>query len=177
MVTVPLNRNQRDALISFSYNCGEGAFQHSTVLRRLNAGDYAGAAEAMTWWVKAHQGGPNGPLVTMPGLVIRRAREKALFLTPAEEEEQPPMPQAPVEDKPSQAEQHEEAHDALSTESWLYWLNRLNIKSLTTAAAAAVLFLKEHAVEIGAAAVLAVVLFEAFQYAQRQSLLKQRYAP
>src|SRR6185369_13027194 len=45
LVKVPLNENQEAALISFTFNVGVGALKKSTLLRKLNAGDYAGAAE------------------------------------------------------------------------------------------------------------------------------------
>ena len=74
-VKVPLNQNQFDALVSFAYNVGVGALKQSTTLRKLNAGDYAGAADALTMWTKC-----NGKVLA--GLVRRRKEERALFLTP-----------------------------------------------------------------------------------------------
>ena len=74
-VKVPLNQNQFDALVSFTYNVGVGALKQSTALRKLNAGDYAGAADALTMWTKC-----NGKVLA--GLVRRRKEERALFLTP-----------------------------------------------------------------------------------------------
>ena len=74
-VKVPLNQNQFDALVSFAYNVGVGALKQSTALRKLNAGDYAGAADALTMWTKC-----NGKVLA--GLVRRRKEERALFLTP-----------------------------------------------------------------------------------------------
>lgn len=74
-VKVPLNQNQFDALVSFTYNVGVGALKQSTTLRRLNAGDYTGAADALTMWTKC-----NGKVLA--GLVRRRKEERALFLTP-----------------------------------------------------------------------------------------------
>lgn len=85
MATVDLNQNQFDALVSFSYNCGIGALQKSTLLKKLNAGDVAGAARAFASWNKG--GGK-----VLPGLVRRRAAESALFLKPASVDE-PDMPQ------------------------------------------------------------------------------------
>lgn len=73
-VTVPLDYRQRDALCSFVFNVGCGAFQKSTLLRLLNAGDYAGAAAQFPRWNKAAG-------KVMPGLVKRRGAERALFLT------------------------------------------------------------------------------------------------
>ena len=74
-VKVPLHQNQFDALVSFTYNVGVGALKQSTTLRRLNAGDYTGAADALTMWTKC-----NGKVLA--GLVRRRKEERALFLTP-----------------------------------------------------------------------------------------------
>ena len=72
LVTVPLTQGQFDALVSFAFNLGEGALAQSTLLRLLNAGDYAGAAAQFDRWNKA--GGR-----VLPGLVRRRAAERALF--------------------------------------------------------------------------------------------------
>ena len=72
-VQVPLKQGQFDALVSFTYNVGEGNFTKSTLLRKLNTGDTAGAAEQFSRWV--HAGGK-----VLPGLVTRRAAERALFL-------------------------------------------------------------------------------------------------
>jgi lysozyme len=46
-VRVPLNQNEFDALASLVFNIGGAAFRGSTVLRKLNAGDRAGAADAL----------------------------------------------------------------------------------------------------------------------------------
>ncbi len=75
MIARPLNSNQFSALVSFAYNVGLGALQNSTLLRDVNAGDFAGATAQFGQWVN----GGNGPL---PGLVTRRQRESALFKTP-----------------------------------------------------------------------------------------------
>lgn len=71
-VKVPLTQNQFDALVSFTYNIGTGGFKESSALRKLNQGDYAGAAQAMKLWNKS--GGE-----VMQGLVNRRNDEVALF--------------------------------------------------------------------------------------------------
>lgn len=71
-VKVPLNENQFAALVSFTYNLGAGNLNQSTLLRKLNAGDYDGAAGEFARWNKA--GGK-----VLNGLVRRRAAERALF--------------------------------------------------------------------------------------------------
>jgi GH24 family phage-related lysozyme (muramidase)/LysM repeat protein len=71
-VKVPLNQNQFDALVSLSYNIGTNGFKGSTVLKRLNSGDYQGAAEAFKMWNKSGGG-------VMQGLVNRRNDEVQLF--------------------------------------------------------------------------------------------------
>ena len=72
-VTVPINQNQFDALVSLAYNIGTGAFSKSTLVKKLNAGDIRGAAEQFDVWVNA--GGKR-----MQGLVNRRAKENEVFL-------------------------------------------------------------------------------------------------
>ncbi|WP_417764674.1 lysozyme [Shewanella chilikensis] len=72
-VDVKLNQNQFDALVSFVYNLGAGNFRSSTLLRKLNAGDYLGAANEFKRWNKS--GG-----VTLNGLVRRREAEANLFI-------------------------------------------------------------------------------------------------
>lgn len=78
-VMTPLNQNEFDALVSLIFNIGEDNFRHSSVLRKLNAGDKLGAAEAFEMWTKARL---DGELVKLDGLVRRRAAEKSLFLMP-----------------------------------------------------------------------------------------------
>jgi len=95
LVTVDLNQNEFDSLVSFSYNVGSGALGSSTLLKKLNAGDRRGAAGEFKRWNKA--GG-----AVWPGLVDRRAREATLFLTPAGLPGEPAMPQA-VEEGPAKA--------------------------------------------------------------------------
>jgi GH24 family phage-related lysozyme (muramidase) len=82
LVTVPLNQNQFDALVSFAFNVGIGALEGSTLRQKLNRGDYAGAAQEFAKWVKADRR-------TLPGLVNRRAAEARLFLTPDDDQEAP----------------------------------------------------------------------------------------
>ena len=71
-VKVLITQSQFDALVSFVFNVGAGAFASSSLLRLLNEGDYRGAAAQFDRWNK----GPNGP---MPGLTKRRAAERKMF--------------------------------------------------------------------------------------------------
>jgi len=73
-VKVLLSQNQFDALVSFIFNLGSGNFTGSTLLKKLNAGNYAGAADEFGKWVNAGSR-------KLTGLVRRRAAEKALFLS------------------------------------------------------------------------------------------------
>lgn len=75
-VRVPLTQEQFDALTSFVFNVGGGAFRSSTLLRMLNAGDPQGAADQLPRWSKA-----NGHV--LEGLLTRRRAERALFLSSA----------------------------------------------------------------------------------------------
>lgn len=74
-VRVSLTANQRAALQSLIFNIGAEAFRKSTLLRKLNAGDYSGTAAQFDRWVLS--GG-----VKVQGLVNRRAAERSLFETP-----------------------------------------------------------------------------------------------
>lgn len=73
-VTVPLTQNQFDALVSFTFNVGIGAFKTSTLLSYLNRKDYSGAAEQFLRWTRAGK-------QILPGLVKRRKDEFKLFLS------------------------------------------------------------------------------------------------
>lgn len=77
LVDVPLSQKQFDALAGLVFNIGRTNFANSTVLRRLNASNYAGAADAMMMWTKQRQ---NGRLVELRGLVRRRKEEREMFL-------------------------------------------------------------------------------------------------
>ena len=73
-VLVDLTQNQFDALVSFVYNLGGGAFNNSTLLGMLNAGDYEGAADQFPRWCHDNH-------KVVAGLLARRADEKRLFMT------------------------------------------------------------------------------------------------
>lgn len=101
LVTVPLNQNQFDALTSFVYNVGIGAFGKSTLLKVLNQGKYDQVPGQLLRWNK---GGGR----VLAGLTRRRKAEGALFLAPCEEdlspeavERDPDMPQMVEESKGS----------------------------------------------------------------------------
>jgi lysozyme len=132
LVKVSVNQNQFDALVSFAYNCGDGALAKSTLLRKLNAGDYAGAAAQFAAWNK---GGGR----VLPGLTRRRAAEAALFRAPdispksapeplpppPDIESSEPMPQQidpPAEDRPSIFEKISTWFGGLSGLSFLAYL-------------------------------------------------------
>tara|TARA_A100001011_G_scaffold371677_1_gene429272 strand:+ start:1374 stop:1799 length:426 start_codon:yes stop_codon:yes gene_type:complete len=72
LVNCPLNQNQFDALVSWVYNLGSSNLQASTLLKVLNAGDYAGVPAQMLRWNKA--GGK-----VLEGLTRRRQAEADLF--------------------------------------------------------------------------------------------------
>lgn len=76
LISVPLNDNEFSALVSFHFNTG--GLAGSTLRRKLNSGDRIGAADQFSRWVK---GTVNNKLVTLPGLVSRRAEERKLFST------------------------------------------------------------------------------------------------
>jgi lysozyme len=75
-VSVDLTTTQRAALLSFVYNVGCGAFAASTLLQKLNAGDYNGAAEEMGRWIYTTV---NGEKVISSALQARRAQEQEEF--------------------------------------------------------------------------------------------------
>ncbi len=76
-VKVPLSQPQYDALASFIFNLGGANFKSSTLLRKLNASDYRGAADQFLRWDKQRQ---NGRMVRLRGLTRRRQEERELFL-------------------------------------------------------------------------------------------------
>ncbi len=71
-VNVDLTQNQYDALCSFVYNIGEEAFRNSTLLEKLNSGDYKSASDEFDRWVY-------GDGKKLRGLENRRQAESELF--------------------------------------------------------------------------------------------------
>jgi lysozyme len=65
---VPISQNEYDAYLDFTYNVGIGNFCHSTLNKKLNAGDYIGACKELLKWDKV-----NGK--ALPGLTKRRQEE------------------------------------------------------------------------------------------------------
>lgn len=74
-VTVPRNQNQFDALVSFTFNVGDGAFRGSTLLKLLNQGQYDQMPAQLKRWNK-----DNSHVVQ--GLTNRREKEITLWNTP-----------------------------------------------------------------------------------------------
>ena len=86
MMTRAPTQSQFSAMLSLAWNIGVGSFSRSTCLKRFNAGDIEGAAEALTWFNKA-----GGKVIR--GLVRRREAERKLFLSDAP----PTAPERPRE--------------------------------------------------------------------------------
>jgi lysozyme len=72
LVKVAITQGQFDAMVDFVFNEGQGHFATSTLLKKLNAGDFAGAAAQCLVWDEA--GGQ-----IEPGLLRRRQAEAAMF--------------------------------------------------------------------------------------------------
>ena len=98
VLTRSASRNELAAMVSLAFNIGMGdprrkikGFSTSTVLRKHNAGDTTAAAEAFGLWRNITV---NGVRQISQGLVNRRAREAALYLTPDSDESVPPVAQS-----------------------------------------------------------------------------------
>lgn len=73
LTKVPLAQGQFDALVSFIFNLGSGAYQRSTLRQKLNRGEYEDAAGEFKKWVYSRGR-------KLPGLIKRRNEEKSLFM-------------------------------------------------------------------------------------------------
>ena len=71
------HQGQFDAVVSLGYNIGLGALTNSTMVKRAKAGDFKGAADALTWFNKGTIGGRKQVIT---GLVNRRREEASMFL-------------------------------------------------------------------------------------------------
>ncbi|MBQ9246769.1 lysozyme [bacterium] len=84
-IEVPLTTNQKIALASFAYNNGPGVLnKDSSVVKKLNSGDFKGASDKMGEYIK-QTNKKTGKREVLKGLINRRAKEKNLFYTPDEE--------------------------------------------------------------------------------------------
>lgn len=80
LISVDLNQNQFDGLVSFTYNCGVGALEKSTLRCVLNQGKYEQVPAQLMRWVNA------GDNKNVRGLVRRRKAEGALFMEPMQDD-------------------------------------------------------------------------------------------
>lgn len=81
-VRVPINENQFAALVSLAFNIGDRAFANSTLLKKLNSGNYVAASNEFQKWNKVTV---NGQKQRSVGLSRRRAAEEQLFRTPPQQ--------------------------------------------------------------------------------------------
>jgi lysozyme len=72
LVRVVIGQNHFDAVVSLTYNIGEGNLARSTLLKLLNARDFTGAAREFPKWRKSRG-------LVLRGLVLRRAEERKMF--------------------------------------------------------------------------------------------------
>lgn len=93
-VKVPLTPNQFGALVSFTYNVGGGNLRKSTLLKKVNLGDFTGAGNEFAKWNKAAG-------KVMAGLTRRRQAEALLFRR-ADTAAPPPPDIEPIDDTPVQ---------------------------------------------------------------------------
>jgi lysozyme len=80
LVQVELTQRQFDALVDFTFNLGASALAQSTLLRKLNRGDYEAVPKELRRWIKVRDP-KTGELETSYGLMRRRKREIELWLS------------------------------------------------------------------------------------------------
>lgn len=80
VIKVPLNQYQYDAIVCLVYNIGIGNFGISTLLKKLNKGDFKGASDQFLVWNK-YRDKVTGKLIVSNGLTNRRKEEKKIFDT------------------------------------------------------------------------------------------------
>lgn len=95
-VKVPLNANQFGALVSWCYNVGPGNTAKSTLIKKLNRGEYGAVPAELMKWTKA--GGKQ-----LAGLVRRRKAEGQLFLAVPSLPREASPPVAPASTTPAAA--------------------------------------------------------------------------
>lgn len=88
-IKVPINRNQLDAYTDFAYNVGVANFTNSTMLRKLNQGDYAGSCKEFHRWVYVGKLDCRLSSSRCGGIPKRRDKEFELCVTPNTEVIQP----------------------------------------------------------------------------------------
>jgi lysozyme len=76
-VAVAISRGESAAYTDFIFNVGEGNFARSTLVRKLNKGDHAGACKELLKWVYVDV---KGKATVSPGIKLRREREYALCI-------------------------------------------------------------------------------------------------
>lgn len=127
-ITRPMTQPQFDAMTSLCYNIGPGAFAASTVVRRFNAEDIAGAGEAFLMWTKA--GGKE-----LQGLVNRRHDERRMFLSAGKPVEAAPEPQAPIPPPPQESPPEPSPVPPSASHSAMAWLIGMVLAVLAAVAA------------------------------------------
>ena len=75
-VTQPVTQEQYDSLVSLAFNIGTGNFCNSTLVKKINGGEYKEVPNQMLRWNKVREG---GVLVESAGLTNRRRTEANLF--------------------------------------------------------------------------------------------------
>jgi lysozyme len=86
MVKQPLSQHQFDVLVDFAYNAGVGALKSSTLLKKVNAGDFDAVPAELMKWTKGKI--PGKGLQVLPGLLRRRQAESAWWVADAPHDEQ-----------------------------------------------------------------------------------------